>query len=295
MKLFSALAFLFATTNLVSAFTASPAKTLSPVQLFSATSSTSTTPFVKPERVIPEELPVLYVYDHCPFCVRVRVALGLKNIKFELRFLANDDAKTPTALIGKKMAPIFQWKTDDLVMAESLDIVAYVDGDERFGPTGMIAPATARTDLKEWQKGVRDLLRGLQRPRYVATGLLPEFQQLDGRHAFVANHPLPGYEKDQWKKSMELPEKLELYAELMAKDPASDIEELNRQLVQLDDLIVSTDHCSEGGLCLDDVDLFSRLRSITIIRGVQWPEKLRKYMDNMSHLSDVPLYDEMAL
>jgi glutaredoxin 2 len=193
------------------------------------------------------------------------------------------------------MAPIFEWKTDNLVMAESLDIVAYVDGDERFGPTGLIAPTTARTDLKEWQKGVRDLLRGLQRPRYVATGLLPEFQQLDGRHAFVANHPLPGYEKDQWKTTMELPEKLELYAELMAKDPASDIEELNRQLVQLDDLIVSTEHCSEGGLCLDDVDLFSRLRSITIIRGVQWPEKLRKYMDNMSHLSDVPLYDEMAL
>lgn len=295
MKLFSALAFLFATVNLVDAFTAPPVKTPYPVPLFSTTSSASTTAFVKPERVIPEELPVLYVYDHCPFCVRVRVALGLKNIKFEVRFLANDDAKTPTALIGKKMAPIFQWKTDDLVMAESLDIVAYVDGDERFGPTGVIAPATARTDLKEWQKGVRDLLRGLQRPRYVATGLLPEFQQLDGRHAFVANHPLPGYEKDQWKTTMELPEKLELYAELMAKDPASDIEELNRQLVQLDDLIVSTDHCSEGGLCLDDVDLFSRLRSITIIRGVQWPEKLRKYMDHMSHLSDVPLYDEMAL
>lgn len=203
-------------------------------------------------------------------------------------------AKTPTSLIGKKMAPIFQWKTDDVCMAESLDIVAYVDGDERFGPTGVIAPASERTDLKQWQSNVRDLLRNLQRPRYVATGLLPEFQQLDGRHAFVQNHPLPGYEKDQWK-SMDLSEKLELYAELMAKDPASDIEELNRQLVQLDDLLVSDEHCSEGGLCLDDVDLFSRLRSITIIRGVQWPTKLRKYMDHMSTLSDVPLYDEMAL
>ena len=45
--------------------------------------------FVKPPRVIPDSLPTLYVYDHCPFCVRVRFALGLKNIKHNLHFLAN--------------------------------------------------------------------------------------------------------------------------------------------------------------------------------------------------------------
>ena len=44
-------------------------------------------------RVVPSQLPILYVYDHCPFCVRVRLALGLKNVKHELRFLANDDSK----------------------------------------------------------------------------------------------------------------------------------------------------------------------------------------------------------
>jgi hypothetical protein len=27
------------------------------------------------------KLPELYVYDHCPFCVRVRLALGVKGIK----------------------------------------------------------------------------------------------------------------------------------------------------------------------------------------------------------------------
>ena len=25
--------------------------------------------------------PELYVYDHCPFCVRVRMALGIKQMK----------------------------------------------------------------------------------------------------------------------------------------------------------------------------------------------------------------------
>lgn len=51
-------------------------------------------------RIVLKPLPRVYVYDHCPFCVRVRLALGLKNIKHELYFLANDDIDTPTSLVG---------------------------------------------------------------------------------------------------------------------------------------------------------------------------------------------------
>jgi hypothetical protein len=64
-------------------------------------------PFTKGERIVREELPTVYVYDHCPFCVRVRLAFGIKNIKHNLHFLANDDIPTPTKLVGKKIAPIF--------------------------------------------------------------------------------------------------------------------------------------------------------------------------------------------
>lgn len=185
-------------------------------------------------------------------------------------------------------------------MAESMDIILKVDTDARFGETGKLKPASGRDDLKAWQKSVQVLLRTLQRPRYVATGLLPEFQQLDGRHAFIKNHQLPPYDKSEWKGNDENPgmpmdEKLKLYAEAMAQDPAPLIEELNAKLVQLDDIVHSEHHCTEGGLCLDDIDLWARLRSITIIKGVQWPSKLRMYMDNLSALGDVPLYDEMAL
>ena len=84
-------------------------------------------------------------------------------------------------------------------MGESLDIIGKIDADERFGPINRILPASGRTDFKAWQKSVQTHLRTLQRPRYVATGLLPEFQQLDGRHAFIRNHQLPPYEKPEWK------------------------------------------------------------------------------------------------
>lgn len=259
-------------------------------------------PFQQPTRVIRPELPILYVYDHCPFCVRVRLALGMKNVKHSLHFLANDDVATPTKLVGKKIAPIYVLPEDDLVMPESVDIVAKIDSDERFGPTGVILPATGREDLKEWQKSVQSLLRVLQRPRYVATGLLPEFQQLDARHYFIKGHELPPYSSKEWKGSvaedypgLPMEEKLTFYAEAMAKDPAPLLEELNCKLVELDDILFSEHHCSEGGFSMDDIDLWSRLRSITIVKGVLWPDKLRSYMDNFSAMGDIPLYDEMAL
>ena len=66
---------------------------------------------------------VLHVYDHCPFCVRVRVALGLKGIEHKLVFMGNDDVETPTALVGKKIAPI--WVDDDGPMAESLGAASF--------------------------------------------------------------------------------------------------------------------------------------------------------------------------
>jgi hypothetical protein len=71
------------------------------------TNAVETESFVKSDRVILENLPVLHVYDHCPFCVRVRVALGIKNVKHIINFMANDDIPTPTKLVGKKIAPIF--------------------------------------------------------------------------------------------------------------------------------------------------------------------------------------------
>jgi len=252
----------------------------------------------KGPRIVRDDLPILHVYDHCPFCVRVRFALGVKNVKHLINFLANDDVNTPTKLIGKKMSPIFEIPEDNLIMAESLDIIAKVDSDERFGTTQTLKPASDRTDFKEWQKSVQTLLRTLQRPRYVATGLLPEFQQIDGRHAFIKNHQIPPYEKKEWKaedSALSMEDKLKIYAEAMASDPMPLVEDLNAKLVELDDKIFCEDYCTEGGLSMDDVDLWSRLRSITIVKDVIWPSKLRAYMDNLSVLSDVPLYDAMAI
>lgn len=53
---------------------------------------------------------------------------GLKKIPHRLIFMSYDDVETPTALIGKKLAPILHLQGED-PMPESLDIIQRVDED----------------------------------------------------------------------------------------------------------------------------------------------------------------------
>lgn len=233
-----------------------------------------------------DTLPKLYVYDHCPFCVRVRMALGLLGVKHNLMFMANDDVETPTELVGKKIAPI--WVDSDGPMMESLDIIGKVDTDALF------KPATDRTDLKAWQKKVQTVMRKLQRPRYVMVPL-PEFMQKDGRDAFVNNHQMPPFEKAEWKGGdMPLSAKYEKYEEAFAES-VDLVPQLSEALLELETLIYSEECCSDGGLSYDDIDLWARLRSITVIKGLVIPPKVRAYLDNFEKRADVPLYDVMAV
>lgn len=48
----------------------------------------------------------LYIYDHCPFCVRARMAAGLFGADVEEVVLANDDEATPIGMIGAKQVPV---------------------------------------------------------------------------------------------------------------------------------------------------------------------------------------------
>ena len=64
----------------------------------------------------------LYHYPHCPFCQRVRLALGAKKHPYESVVLSYADHQTPVSLVGAKMLPIVEFDTG-VVMAESLDII----------------------------------------------------------------------------------------------------------------------------------------------------------------------------
>eukprot|EP00217_Crustomastix_stigmatica_P011731 CAMPEP_0183791970 /NCGR_PEP_ID=MMETSP0803_2-20130417/2237_1 /TAXON_ID=195967 /ORGANISM="Crustomastix stigmata, Strain CCMP3273" /LENGTH=282 /DNA_ID=CAMNT_0026036309 /DNA_START=35 /DNA_END=883 /DNA_ORIENTATION=- len=253
----------------------------------------ASTVVAQPPRVVVDPLPKVYVYDHCPFCVRVRLALGLKNIKHEVVFMANDDKDTPTKLLGKKIAPILERTDKDMIMGESLDIIAYFDESEEFGATGAFAAASGRDDIKAWMKSVKDLLRLLHRPRYMMAAL-PEFQQKDSRDYFVMGHPVPPFDKPEWKDEAFGQEKRwEEFNKAFEMTPEL-LPQLNEALAKLEGLIYSEDYCTEGGLSYDDIDLWARLRSITLVKGAEFGPKTKAYLENLSERGDIPLYFGMA-
>lgn len=67
----------------------------------------------------------LYHYVHCPFCIRVRMALGFLQLPYKSIVLPYNDEKTPLKLTGTKMLPIMEF--NEKAMNESLDIVAKLD------------------------------------------------------------------------------------------------------------------------------------------------------------------------
>lgn len=70
----------------------------------------------------------LYHYVHCPFCVRVRLALGYLQLAYDSNVVPYNDEETPTKLTGKKMLPIMAFD-DGTVMNESLDIIKKLDSN----------------------------------------------------------------------------------------------------------------------------------------------------------------------
>ncbi|MDR6352821.1 glutaredoxin 2 [Pantoea sp. SORGH_AS 659] len=98
----------------------------------------------------------LHIYEHCPFYVRARMIFGIKKIPFELR--AMPEAETPTSMVGKKIAPILE-KDDGTFMAESMDIVHYVDG--QYGGRFLKGKGNASSvnSRLSWSTGKRSMNR----------------------------------------------------------------------------------------------------------------------------------------
>ena len=139
----------------------------------------------------------LYIYDHCPFCVRARMAAGLFGADVEEVVMANDDEATPIGMIGAKQVPILQ-KEDGSFMGESLDIVRYLD-------------------------------------------------------------------------------------------------RIHEDLNDLDGLMHEISDGINGEIGMEDILVFPILRNLTVVRGIEWPQKVMGYLMTMSEKSGVPLYFDRAL
>lgn len=75
--------------------------------------------------------PTLYHYNHCPYCIRVRMAANHLEINYDTKLVRYDDEQTPMKLSGSKMLPIWVNENGNGIN-ESLDIIALIDVENKF-------------------------------------------------------------------------------------------------------------------------------------------------------------------
>ncbi|ETW00630.1 GrxB family glutaredoxin [Aphanomyces invadans] len=218
--------------------------------------------------------PRVYIYDHCPFSTRVRAIFALKGVDVEIVFLQNRDVATPMALVGSKVVPIME-TPEGMIMKESMDIVRYVD--THYGGKAILAESEAETreDLTKWFQDSADVMNRLYHPR-AETGYFAEFAEPASRAYYrKKKEPLVGS------------------FDACIANSATYIDSFNQYLVELDGML-KTPLTINDTLSYDDIDLFGRLRRLTLAKNVVWPPKVRKYIDHYAKVTGISLLDSIA-
>lgn len=213
----------------------------------------------------------LYVYDHCPFCVRSRMIFGLKDVECEIIVLPNDDEETPTRLIGKKMLPVLVTESNEAI-GESLDIVKYID--ENYGAS--VLTVADDPAIEAWMEEATKVIYPLAIPRW-ASADFEEFRQDTARKYFVSK-----------KEAVFGP-----FPRLLEQTETM-VTEINAKLEILE-VLFSQQEKETGHFSLTDIRLFPLLRSLSIVKGIKWPQKIDAWRREMALRSQVNLNDDIAI
>lgn len=214
----------------------------------------------------------LFVFDHCPYCIKAMMVAGLNKADVELVYLQNHDVQARIDKVGANMVPILQ-KPDGSYMAESLDIARYLD--EQDGQP-LLAKAQHETRIAKWYDAARPYSSRLVYPRWLMIAL-PEFQCQEAKDWFENN------------KSAMIEQSFD---DAFAKT-AQYLSGMEEVLAQLDWLTLPSER--ENVLSYDDVNLFPTLRNLTVVKGLTFPSRVRQYLDQVAALTGISLYDAVAV
>ena len=167
------------------------------------------------------------------------------------------------------MVPILQPENGS-AMGESLDIVdkilSLAPADKQLQPAKQAESVT--TLLSEYSSD----MNGLLFPRNILIDQ-PEFATASARDYFQAKK-----EKVIAMTFTEAMSKTEHY-----------IGRVNDMLSKLPPLKASSN------LGMDDVLIFPFLRNLTMVKGLEWPQPLKQYVDDIAALTDIHLYWQQAV
>lgn len=212
----------------------------------------------------------LFVFDHCPFCVRALLAVGLKSLPVEIQYILEDDIETPTKMIGQQMVPILEYEAGKF-MPESLDIVKYLDAS--FG--NAIFTETQNPKVAAWIDDNFGRVNEYVMPRFAEMSF-PEFETASARNMYITRHE----------------ERVGSFASLLAKSDEYKVM-MEMELEKLAEF-VNLARIQDQKYSLDDIILFPLLRALTCVKGLEFPEAVQQYAEILAKQGNVPLFYDQA-
>ena len=255
----------------------------------------------------------LHVYDHCPYCIRVELALGWYSIPYErIVYGYGDQLGDPTkkgcystgvVLTGKKELPVLEhlslrmtdtknYSTEeagevvrDWLLPESYDIITWVLTIQHYGSyERTLLPPSKNPKLKQFfdtQGRFKIVQRILSRPRYQKMTFLQDWKKAEDRLYAKTKYEKGGFD----------------YAAAAMVDRDS-IEEMNKLLQEFETQFfpVSSNPTTlvslypDGRLGYDDLLYLPELRTVTLVASVVWPARLKEYVLSAHGRANVETY-----
>lgn len=226
----------------------------------------------------------LHLYDHCPWCIRVELVLGWKGIPYERKVYGYGDSLGDpnkglyyggVTLTGKKQLPVLEIEGKPL-MPESGDIIGYLERLQGPGKVLLASPSN-RKDLNRFFKDptFKNSFDNLTRPVKIKMTHLKDWGKSEDIDYARTKYEGLGFNYAEAEASVE-----------------KHLNIMNGLLEQLNDMVYSSEQLSEGSCALswDDVLYLPTLRTLTVAKGLKWPEKLRSYVVNALKKANVGSY-----
>lgn len=212
----------------------------------------------------------IYLYHHCPYCIKVRLIADLSKLDYEIVYLANDDEKAHIDRIGSKQVPFLE-KDDGSFIKESDEICKYISQLQDYP----IAESSIDTTAKELMSDISQYFRRVVYPR------IPhhprnecDFPTQSAKDYFIKK-------KSAYIGDMDA---------LLRNPPYDAIRAINEILAKVDPY-VKTPFINGDSFSWDDINLFPLFFVATMARDLlEIPENITKYMTSIEQQTNIELY-----
>ena len=217
----------------------------------------------------------LYIFDSCPFCIRVRVLTAIKQISCEETVLLAGDY--PTDLVAKVPAitvPMLAYtdaQGQEVLMQESIDILAFLDQQDG---QPLLSNYEGSAKVKDWLAALKPASSGLTYPRMDALDL-----------AELASPKAQAFSDMIRPKAvaMSMPEALAKTSEFVVAVEA--LFNAASEVLDVPALLNGTRQID-----IDDLLAFADLRNLAIVAELSWPQALQDYVQFISEHTAIPMY-----